>query len=182
MAPRNEQCPPAEAEGHIWSGRRGSNSRPQPWQGCALPAELRPQRRRTLVHRARPTPIMHRRVRRLSVHPGEPPARLAGSPDPAGPAEATAGRQAGDRHPLPRPTDRPGDLDVDGEPPPVAHRRPSGHPPAAGTPGIGLEVVTIAESLTGWSGGETRRGTVGVWGVARCTGGRVSASAKGRSG
>ena len=26
----------------IWSGRRGSNSRPQPWQGCALPAELLP--------------------------------------------------------------------------------------------------------------------------------------------
>ncbi len=25
------------------SGRRGSNSRPQPWQGCALPTELRPQ-------------------------------------------------------------------------------------------------------------------------------------------
>ena len=21
----------------IWSGKRGSNSRPQPWQGCALP-------------------------------------------------------------------------------------------------------------------------------------------------
>gem|GEM_PF-4131159 len=26
----------------LWSGRRGSNSRPQPWQGCALPTELRP--------------------------------------------------------------------------------------------------------------------------------------------
>ena len=26
-----------------WSGKRGSNSRPQPWQGCALPAELFPQ-------------------------------------------------------------------------------------------------------------------------------------------
>ncbi len=24
------------------SGRRGSNSRPQPWQGCALPTELLP--------------------------------------------------------------------------------------------------------------------------------------------
>ena len=21
----------------VWSGKRGSNSRPQPWQGCALP-------------------------------------------------------------------------------------------------------------------------------------------------
>ena len=27
----------------IWSGKRGSNSRPQPWQGCALPTELFPQ-------------------------------------------------------------------------------------------------------------------------------------------
>jgi hypothetical protein len=26
----------------FWSGRRGSNSRPQPWQGCALPTELLP--------------------------------------------------------------------------------------------------------------------------------------------
>jgi hypothetical protein len=25
-----------------WSGKRDSNSRPQPWQGCALPAELFP--------------------------------------------------------------------------------------------------------------------------------------------
>ncbi len=27
----------------IWSGKRGSNSRPQPWQGCALPTELFPR-------------------------------------------------------------------------------------------------------------------------------------------
>ena len=27
----------------IWSGRRDSNPRPQPWQGYALPAEPRPQ-------------------------------------------------------------------------------------------------------------------------------------------
>ena len=26
----------------IWSGLRGSNSLPQPWQGCALPDELNP--------------------------------------------------------------------------------------------------------------------------------------------
>ena len=29
-----------------WSGRRVSNSRPQPWQGCALPTELLPHWRR----------------------------------------------------------------------------------------------------------------------------------------
>ena len=28
---------------HQKSGKRGSNSRPQPWQGCALPTELFPQ-------------------------------------------------------------------------------------------------------------------------------------------
>ena len=27
----------------IWSGKRGSNSRPRPWQGRALPTELFPQ-------------------------------------------------------------------------------------------------------------------------------------------
>ena len=26
----------------LWSGKRVSNSRPQPWQGCALPTELFP--------------------------------------------------------------------------------------------------------------------------------------------
>jgi hypothetical protein len=31
-----------------WSGRPGSNRRPQPWQGCALPTELRPQRPATV--------------------------------------------------------------------------------------------------------------------------------------
>ena len=32
----------AEASLGIWSGKRVSNSRPQPWQGCALPTELFP--------------------------------------------------------------------------------------------------------------------------------------------
>ena len=31
-----------------WSGRRGSNPPPQPWQGCALPNELLPQEYETL--------------------------------------------------------------------------------------------------------------------------------------
>ncbi len=31
--------PPSQ---EIWSGKRDSNSRPQPWQGCALPTELFP--------------------------------------------------------------------------------------------------------------------------------------------
>ncbi len=34
------------------SGKRGSNSRPQPWQGCALPTELFPHNfKKTLQHR-----------------------------------------------------------------------------------------------------------------------------------
>ena len=28
----------------VWSGKPGSNWRPQPWQGCALPTELFPRR------------------------------------------------------------------------------------------------------------------------------------------
>jgi hypothetical protein len=32
-----------------WSGRRVSNSRPQPWQGCALPTELLPQYSRRFI-------------------------------------------------------------------------------------------------------------------------------------
>ncbi len=33
----------------IWSGKRVSNSRPQPWQGCALPTELFPHLPATLT-------------------------------------------------------------------------------------------------------------------------------------
>ena len=32
-----------------WSGKPGSNWRPQPWQGCALPTELFPQRAEILA-------------------------------------------------------------------------------------------------------------------------------------
>ena len=34
----------------LWSGKRDSNSRPQPWQGCALPTELFPQNFRKNCH------------------------------------------------------------------------------------------------------------------------------------
>src|SRR5579872_2344586 len=37
-----------------WSGKRGSNSRPQPWQGCALPTELFPPRGERGILDARP--------------------------------------------------------------------------------------------------------------------------------
>ncbi len=42
-----DECSPnkrgSAASPGIWSGRRVSNSRPQPWQGCALPTELLPR-------------------------------------------------------------------------------------------------------------------------------------------
>lgn len=41
------------AHGKIWSGKRVSNSRPQPWQGCALPTELFPLERVADRHRRR---------------------------------------------------------------------------------------------------------------------------------
>ena len=39
---QNEKRQP-KAVFSILSGKRDSNSRPQPWQGCALPTELFPQ-------------------------------------------------------------------------------------------------------------------------------------------
>ena len=33
----------SKSTGFLWSGKRGSDPRPQPWQGCALPTELFPQ-------------------------------------------------------------------------------------------------------------------------------------------
>ena len=38
----------------IWSGRRGSNPPPQPWQGCALPNELLPQKDQSLKNYCAP--------------------------------------------------------------------------------------------------------------------------------
>src|SRR6185295_15495605 len=33
----------------IWSGKRGSNSRPQPWQGCALPLSYSRAKRNVII-------------------------------------------------------------------------------------------------------------------------------------
>ncbi|CAM2193806.1 protein of unknown function [Paraburkholderia kururiensis] len=43
LATLSEPTQPQNAASKIWSGRRVSNSRPQPWQGCALPTELLPR-------------------------------------------------------------------------------------------------------------------------------------------
>src|SRR5687768_3449234 len=68
-----------------WSGRRDSNPRPQPWQGCALPAEPRPRRAATLPtggatgkHRRRPsvTGVTSEKAR---PRPAATPSGLSGS-------------------------------------------------------------------------------------------------------
>ena len=38
------------SKGKVWSGKRDSNSRPQPWQGCALPTELFPQNLEHIIY------------------------------------------------------------------------------------------------------------------------------------
>ena len=43
-----------------WSGKRDSNSRPQPWQGCALPTELFPR-----LSYTRTNEILHRYGKRI---------------------------------------------------------------------------------------------------------------------
>ena len=40
----------------IWSGKGVSNSRPQPWQGCALPTELFPRNELRIIRSARLQP------------------------------------------------------------------------------------------------------------------------------
>ena len=51
-----------------WSGKRVSNSRPQPWQGCALPTELFP-RRNSGFYRLRRRRVKAGRRRRHAVRP-----------------------------------------------------------------------------------------------------------------
>jgi hypothetical protein len=53
----------------FWSGRRVSNSRPQPWQGCALPTELLPHWSRPfyyLLYYLLHAPVKHWSGRRVS--------------------------------------------------------------------------------------------------------------------
>ena len=45
--------------GTVWSGLRGSNSLPPPWQGGALPDELNPQKKRTYSLTASPLSCIH---------------------------------------------------------------------------------------------------------------------------
>ena len=49
----------------IWSGKPGSNRRPQPWQGCALPTELFPREARILGRRTAVSSLL---IRVLGKH------------------------------------------------------------------------------------------------------------------
>src|ERR1041385_581470 len=46
-----------------WSGRRDSNPRHQPWQGCTLPAELLPLNSGTSILPGRVRPVKPERIR-----------------------------------------------------------------------------------------------------------------------
>ena len=54
---RSKSAAPKKKDTHVgvflfWSGRRGSNSLPRPWQGRALPDELRPQTQYVLYRKS----------------------------------------------------------------------------------------------------------------------------------
>src|ERR1700733_8596035 len=59
-----------------WSGRRDSNPRHQPWQGCTLPAELLPRGKKNAAKTAteiivarQPGSVKHRRRRACTHEP-----------------------------------------------------------------------------------------------------------------
>src|SRR5436190_2612550 len=51
IPPRLEKGKVPGLPSRIWSGKRVSNSRPQPWQGCALPTELFPRKEANYIKR-----------------------------------------------------------------------------------------------------------------------------------
>src|SRR5947209_2662060 len=53
------------------SGKRDSNPRPQPWQGCALPTELFPRQTKVLRPARLVRPIMSREATQFCRHGGE---------------------------------------------------------------------------------------------------------------
>ena len=66
---------------HIWSGRRGSNSRHPPWQGGALPTELLPQQNKIYM---------------VQVKGVEPPRRKALDPKSSASASSATPAFSGD--------------------------------------------------------------------------------------
>ena len=49
LPPSLKNCVSGRNNSETWSGKPGSNRRPQPWQGCALPTELFPHTTRFTV-------------------------------------------------------------------------------------------------------------------------------------
>ena len=84
----------------FWSGRRGSNSLPRPWQGRALPDELRPQTQGELYRIFPGLSTLHFHIVKIS------PAIPAGSPPfphrPRGRSSPSSSCRLGPRGPTPR--------------------------------------------------------------------------------
>ena len=78
-----------------WSGKRDSNSRPQPWQGCALPTELFPRKptwyRKSGTHTSDFTFLTARKA----LWPNVPRLAVAGEKQGPyrGPVESGAGKE-----------------------------------------------------------------------------------------
>ncbi len=66
-----------------WSGKRDSNSRPQPWQGCALPTELFPRKPTCYRKSGKHTSDFTFLTARKALWPNVP--RLAGAGEKQGP-------------------------------------------------------------------------------------------------
>ena len=49
MVQKQHRRPEGAVLPNSWSGKRDSNSRPQPWQGCALPTELFPRAEQSIL-------------------------------------------------------------------------------------------------------------------------------------
>src|SRR5213596_2878039 len=86
MSPASYQTAPPRVA--MESGKRDSNPRPQPWQGCALPTELFPHAdaTKTIAYHCRPsggegnrTPDLLNAIQALSQLSYTPGARLKGS-------------------------------------------------------------------------------------------------------
>ena len=62
-----------------WSGKRDSNSRPQPWQGCALPTELFPHEDREFYLAVTPCQVeeVNPQTKTATRHAGRPPLTTA---------------------------------------------------------------------------------------------------------
>ena len=82
--------PEAHRPDACWSGKPGSNRRPQPWQGYALPTELFPHRQTGALSHPRPA--------LSNAAPGSGPHRQSGGDPPAvtAPTASPSSREGGE--------------------------------------------------------------------------------------